>query len=151
MIKRSRSNQFQIKSKFTKWKILSSPPVVQSLVVANSIDDRARMCSVDQGLQLGKKWIWFFTLVNRSFVVWVHGKIYSKFHKRKNSLSRNLSSARPMSTRPPSALTGGTASRLTSAMHQSTVTPSQRIGTAIGFADNVSQQFRKNAKFATFE
>lgn len=52
-------------------------------------------------------------------------------------MSRNLTSARPMSTRPPSALAGGTASRLTSAMHQTSVTSSQRIGTAIGFADNV--------------
>lgn len=42
-----------------------------------------------------------------------------------------------MSTRPPSALASGTASRLTSAMHSNTGAPSQRIGTAIGFTDNV--------------
>lgn len=53
-------------------------------------------------------------------------------------LLRNLTSARPMSTRPPSALAGGTATRLTSALQHSPAAPSQRIGTAIGIADNVS-------------
>lgn len=42
-----------------------------------------------------------------------------------------------MSTRPPSALASGTASRLTSAMHSTSGAPNQRIGTAIGFTDNV--------------
>lgn len=42
------------------------------------------------------------------------------------------------SARPPSALTGGTATRLTSAMHTSNpIVSNQRIGTAIGFANNV--------------
>lgn len=42
-----------------------------------------------------------------------------------------------MSTRPPSALASGTASRLTSAMHSNSGAQNQRIGTAIGFTDNV--------------
>lgn len=42
-----------------------------------------------------------------------------------------------MTTRPPSAIAGGTATRLTSAMQHNPSVPSQRIGTAIGFADNV--------------
>lgn len=52
---------------------------------------------------------------------------------------RKLTSARPLTTRPPSALSGGTATRLTSAIHTSnSAVSNQRIGTAIGFADNVS-------------
>lgn len=46
-----------------------------------------------------------------------------------------------MSTRPPSAVAGGTATRLTSAMQSNPGVPSQRIGTAIGFADSVSISF----------
>lgn len=52
-------------------------------------------------------------------------------------IRRNLSSARPMTTRPPSALAGGTATRLTSAMQHGPAVSSERIGTAIGIADNV--------------
>lgn len=49
-----------------------------------------------------------------------------------------------MSTRPPSALAGGTASRLTSAMNTNATVPSQRIGTAIGFAETVSHNSKKS-------
>lgn len=55
---------------------------------------------------------------------------------------RGLTSARPMSTRPPSALAGGTATRLTSALHTNTTVPNQRIGTAIGFAETVSHEHK---------
>lgn len=55
-------------------------------------------------------------------------------------MKRGLTSARPMSTRPPSALAGGTATRLTSAMHTNATVPNQRIGTAIGFAETVSHK-----------
>lgn len=60
---------------------------------------------------------------------------------KKILFDRNLTSVRPMSTRPPSAIAGGTATRLTSAMQLNPSVPSQRIGTAIGFADNVKQSF----------
>lgn len=42
-----------------------------------------------------------------------------------------------MTARPPSALVGGTATRLTSAMQHGPAVSSERIGTAIGIADNV--------------
>lgn len=65
---------------------------------------------------------------------------HMKIHYQKIFYDRNLSSARSISKRPPSALSGGTATRLTSAMQTSIPTSSnQRIGTAIGFADNVSR------------
>lgn len=43
------------------------------------------------------------------------------------------------SARPPSALAGGTATRLSSAM-QAPNSSTQRMGTAIGFVDNVSSK-----------
>lgn len=50
------------------------------------------------------------------------------------SIFRGLASARP-----PSALAGGTATRLVSAMYQpGTASSAQRVGTAIGFKDNVA-------------
>lgn len=50
------------------------------------------------------------------------------------------------SMRPPSALSGGTATRLSSAIN-GPGNSSQRVGTAIGFADNVIlQAASKNAK-----
>lgn len=46
-----------------------------------------------------------------------------------------------MSARPPSSLRGGTASRLTASLSFNNGPPptSQRIGTALGYAENVKQ------------
>lgn len=89
----------------------------------NTVEQQQPIRMADQEHQKGETSYLFVGFVYKNFI--------SEF--------RNLSSARPHSTRPPSALSGGTATRLTSAMHNINVAAaSQRIGTSIGFADNVS-------------
>lgn len=137
-----------------KWKHQQLPKQLQRVqfrgVVILAHVGPLQIHTVDRAPQLGKQNAKHPFIANLCKHLPIKPKFLSFFVcKQILTTKRGLTSARPMSTRPPSALAGGTATRLTSALHTTATVPNQRIGTAIGFAETVSQKSNEIYIFST--